>query len=185
LCLTEFHPLASLWDLTFDWKGMLHVKDCGSEIWVEEASMDADFERQGKKIHSHWTSKFFPLWPKLSNHHFEFKILCCMFVYYPKYGARCYWKSMGVMEKWEIDGESMKTRFSTVTTRSGAWNSPWRAWQQSLRSPAEAWRSPAECWRSPAGKLRWLAEKLWWPAGKLRWLAGSCGEVLPPLGKSF
>jgi hypothetical protein len=40
---------------------------------------------------------------------------------------------MGIMEKWEIDAEIANQRFSSVPTRPGAWNSPWRAYQWNLQ----------------------------------------------------
>jgi hypothetical protein len=66
-------------------------------------------------------------------------------------------EGMGSMEKWEIDPEIAEIRFSSVTTRSGVWNSPWRAWQQNLRCPART-------------------------CGALRELAVCCGSLLSPAG---
>jgi hypothetical protein len=89
-------------------------------------------------------------------------------------------EGMGSMEKWEIDPEIAEIRFSSVTTRSGVWNSPWRAWQQNLRCPART-----------CGALRELAESCWCllPASSRMLPAHSkvlpvCSKVLPLLVKS-
>jgi hypothetical protein len=173
LCLTEFHPLASLWDLTFDWKGMLHVKDCGSEIWVEEASMDADFERQGKKIHSHWTSKFFPLWPKLSNHHFEFKfcVACSCITLNTVLGATgspwVSWRSGKSMENQRKLVSALSRLALARGTRPGELDS----------KACGVLRKPGGVLRSAGGVLRGAAGNLRGAAGNLRGAAGTCGSL--------